>query len=106
DDMMAYLGEIQAMSTEVRSGLYGETYQGRPLPYLVFSRPAISQPWEAWNLNRPIVVLNANVHGGERTLRESLLILVREMATPGTEANAYLDDLVIVVAPQINPDGF
>jgi hypothetical protein len=106
DDMMAYLGEIQAMSTEVRSGIYGETYQGRPLPYLVFSRPAVSQPWEAWNLNRPIVVLNANVHGGERTLRESLLILLRELATPGTEANGYLDDLVIVVAPQINPDGF
>jgi hypothetical protein len=28
------------------------------------------------------------------------------MATPGTEGYGYLDHLVIVVAPQINPDGF
>lgn len=106
EEMMTYLEAVQAGSVEVRSGIYGETYQGRPLPYLVFSRPAVSQPWEAWSLGRPVIALNANVHGGERTLRESLLILIRELATPGTPANALLDDLVIVVAPQINPDGF
>jgi hypothetical protein len=106
DDMITYLQSVQAGGTEMRSGVYGETVQGRSLPYAVFSRPAVSRPWEAWSLGRPVVVLNANVHGGERTLRESLLVLVRELATPGTEANALLDDLVIVVAPQINPDGF
>jgi hypothetical protein len=106
DDMMSYLAAVQAGSTEVRSGVYGQTFQGRDLPYLVFSRPAVSQPWEAWSLGRPVVALNANVHGGERTLRESLLVLVRELATPGTDVNALLDELVVVVAPQINPDGF
>ncbi len=106
DSMMKYLQQLQGMSPEVRMGIYGKSYQGRELPYMVFSRPAVSEPWEAWSLGRPVVVLNANVHGGERTLRESLLILMREMATPGTEANAYLDKVVIVVAPQINPDGF
>lgn len=106
DEMMAYLQQVQAGSTEVSSGIYGHSYQGRALPYLVFSRPAVTQPWEAWSLGRPVVALNANVHGGERTLRESLLILIRELATPGSEANKYLDDLVIVIAPQINPDGF
>lgn len=106
EEMLAYLQQVQAGSAEVFSGVYGRSYQGRELPYLVFSRPAVSQPWEAWSLGKPVVALNANVHGGERTLRESLLVLVRELATPGTEANRYLDDLVIVVAPQINPDGF
>jgi hypothetical protein len=104
--MMEHLRILQGMSPEVRMGIYGETRQGRELPYMVFSRPAVSEPWEAWSLGRPVVVLNANVHGGERTLRESLLILMREMAMPGTEANSYLDHVVIVVAPQINPDGF
>jgi hypothetical protein len=46
------------------------------------------------------------VHGGERTLRESVLILTRELATRGSGANRLLDDLVIIVVPQINPDGF
>ncbi len=106
DEMMTYLQDVQGRSTEMKLGIYGETWSGRELPYAVFSRPSISQPWEAAALGRPVIVLNANVHGGERTLRESLLILVRELSTPGTEANALLDHLVIVVAPQINPDGF
>lgn len=104
--MMAYLSDLQARTPEMRLGIYGQSYQGRDLPYAVFSRPGVSEPWEAWALDRPIVVLNANVHGGERTLRESLLVLMRELATPGTEANGYLDHLVLVIAPQVNPDGF
>jgi dipeptidyl-peptidase 4 len=104
--MIDYLTALQARTPEMRLGSYGRSHQGRDLPYAVFSRPAVNEPWEAWSLGRPIVVLNANVHGGERTLRESLLILMRELATPGTEANSYLDHVVLVLAPQINPDGF
>jgi dipeptidyl-peptidase 4 len=104
--MMEYLAEIQAGSTDMRLGVYGTTHEGRELPYAIFSRPAVTQPWEAWALGKPILVLAAGVHGPERTLRESVLLLVRELATPGTAMNAVLDDLVLLVVPQINPDGF
>ncbi len=106
DNMMSYLTRIQAMSTEMRMGFYGETHQGRLLPYAVFSRPAVTQPWEAWALGKPILVLAAGVHGPERTLRESVLIMMRDLATPGTEMNDILDEVTLVVVPQINPDGF
>lgn len=106
DNMWTYLQAVQARSTEVRLGTYGETHQGRKLPYLIYSRPTVTQPWEAFALRKPVVVLAANVHGGERTLRESVLVLVRELADPASEANRLLDDLVIIVVPQINPDGF
>ncbi len=105
-EMMEYLEDVRAASTDVRMGIYGTTFEGRELPYLVFSRPGVTRGWEAAALGRPVVELHANVHGGERTLRESLLILVRKLATAGTPENALLDDLVIVVSPQINPDGF
>jgi dipeptidyl-peptidase 4 len=106
DNMMTYLQAVQASSTEMRLGTYGETREGRELPYAIFSRPAVTQPWEAWALGKPILVLAAGVHGPERTLRESVLVLLRDFATPGTAMNAALDDLTIVVVPQINPDGF
>jgi len=105
-EMWEYLTALRAVTTEMRLGSYGETREGRELPYAIFSRPLVSTPAEAWALGRPIVVLAANVHGGERTFREGLLILMRDLVTPGTEANALLDELVIIVAPQINPDGF
>jgi len=105
-EMWDYLHELRSATTEMRLGSYGQTREGRELPYAIFSRPLVTEPWEAWELGRPILVLAANVHGGERTFREGLLILMRDLATPGTEANALLDDLTIIVAPQINPDGF
>ncbi|HSJ25712.1 MAG TPA: M14 family zinc carboxypeptidase [Longimicrobiales bacterium] len=106
DEMWDYLLALRSRSTDMRLGSYGETREGRELPYAIFSRPLISTPHEAVLLGKPVVVLAANVHGGERTFRESLLILMREIATPGTSANRLLDDMVIIAAPQINPDGF
>ena len=105
-DMLRYLQEVQATTTEMKLGSYGKSWEGRDLPYAIFSRPTITKPWEALVSGKPIVLCHANVHGGERTLRESVLILIRQLATKGTAANKLLDDLVIVVAPQINPDGF
>ena len=105
-EMMDYLQALKTSSLDMRLGIYGETREGRELPYVIFSRPLISQPWEARLLGRPVVLLAANVHGGERTFREGLLVLMRELATPGTEANALLDHVVVLVVPQLNPDGF
>jgi hypothetical protein len=106
DSMVAYVRQLQAASTQMKLMSYGRTYEGRELLCAVFSRPAVTQPWEALVSGKPIVVLSAHVHGGERTYRESLLILLRELATPGTVANAWLDNLVVLVVPSINPDGF
>lgn len=105
-EMWDYLEELSAASTGMYLGSYGETRQGRELALAIFSRPLVSEPWEARALGRPIILLAASVHGDERTFREGLLVLMRDLATPGTEANALLDEVTIVVAPQINPDGF
>jgi hypothetical protein len=106
DEMMAFLLALRASSPDIRLGAYGESREGRELPYAILSRPLVSQPREAELLGRPVVLLAANVHGAERTLRESLLLLLRELATPGTPENRLLDEMVIIVAPQLNPDGF
>jgi dipeptidyl-peptidase 4 len=105
-EMWDYLRALRGATTEMRLSSYGETRQGRALPYAIFSRPLVAEPWEAWELGRPIVVLGANVHGDERRFREGLLILMRDLATAGTEANALLDRVTVLVTPQLNPDGF
>lgn len=104
--MWEYLEDLRGASFDMRLGSYGRTREGRELPYAVFSRPLVSEPWEAWALGRPIVLLAANIHGGERTFREGLLILARDLATRGTAANDLLDRITVIVAPQINPDGY
>jgi dipeptidyl-peptidase 4 len=105
-EMWDYLRALRGSTSEMRLASYGQTREGRALPYAIFSRPLVSEPWEAWELGRPIVVLGANVHGDERRFREGLLILMRDLATSGTEANALLDEVTVIVTPQLNPDGF
>ncbi|MBM3791972.1 MAG: hypothetical protein FJW35_16700, partial [Acidobacteria bacterium] len=106
EQMMQFLTDVRGTSQEMQLKLYGSTLQQRPIPYAVFSRPPITQPWEAQVSGRPIVVFAANVHGGEKTLRESLLIILRDLATPGTDTHRLLDHVVFVIVPSINPDGF
>ncbi|KPK74595.1 MAG: hypothetical protein AMJ79_13655, partial [Phycisphaerae bacterium SM23_30] len=106
EEMMEYLQEVQAGSTEMLLGSYGKTLEGRDQPYMIFSRPLITKPAEALASGKPIVLIASNIHGNERTIRESVLILIRQLAAPGSDMNKLLDDLVILVVPSINPDGF
>ncbi|KPK74811.1 MAG: hypothetical protein AMJ79_13100 [Phycisphaerae bacterium SM23_30] len=105
EEMIKYLQQIQASSTEMLLSTYGKTIEGRDIPYAIFSRPLVTRPIEAFASGKPVIVLSANVHGGEKTIRESNLILMRELATGGVRQNEWLDELVIIAAPSLNPDG-
>lgn len=104
-EMMDYLENVVAGSQDMLLSTYGKSVQGRELVYAVFSRPMANNPFEAMTSGKPIVVLDAGVHGNERVLRESNLILIRELAKKGTKMNALLDHLVVIMAPCLNPDG-
>ena len=106
EDMMQYLQDVQATSTDMLLSSFGTTIEGREQPYAIFSRPMVTGPAEAWASGKPILELAANVHGGEKTVRDALLILIGELADPAHEMNQLLDNLVVLVAPSINPDGF
>ncbi len=105
EEMMDYLAKINAASQEMVLSIYGKSVKGRELVYAVFSRPMVTNPFEAMTSGKPIIILDAGVHGNERVLRESNLILFRELAKQGSEMNALLDDLVVIMVPCLNPDG-
>ncbi|MCP4613072.1 MAG: cyanophycinase [Planctomycetes bacterium] len=105
EEMMAYLEKVNAGSQDMLLSTYGNSVKGRELVYAVFSRPMVTNPFEAMTSSKPIVILDAGVHGNERVLRESNLILIRELAEQGSEMNALLDDLVVIMVPCLNPDG-
>jgi len=105
DEMMAYLEEVERLASDLEMETYGTTIEGRDLPFALFSRPVVADPEEAQRSGRPIVLLGANVHGFNYVLRESLLVLMRELGTPGTELNALLDEVIVLIVPSKNPDG-
>jgi dipeptidyl-peptidase 4 len=105
DEMMAYLAELRRHAVDMTLGSYGATVEGRDLPWMLFSRPRVTTPAQAHASGKPVVLLGANVHGFNHVVREALLVLSRELGTPGTELNDLLDRVIVLVVPSKNPDG-
>ena len=72
-------------------------------PLVILSNPRVTTPEEAKETGKPIVYLQGNIHPPEAEGKEALLILMRDIATG--EKSYYLDHMIILVAPDFNPDG-
>jgi len=102
EDVTAFLTALSARSPLVRVQTFGTTQEGRPMPLVTLSNPAVSRPAER-PAGRPVVFLLANIHGGEVEGKESVQLLMRRL-TSG-DLRPLLDRMVIVIAPIYNIDG-
>src|SRR5690606_18126082 len=57
DEMMKYLVQVRSLAPDMRLRVYGTTWEGRDLPYALFSRPAVATPPEAHATGKPVIVL-------------------------------------------------
>ena len=100
---------------------YGTTYEGRELMYLVISSEENQQNMgeirqnnlrriglesgeanEANEAALPIVWLSYNIHGNETSSSEAALYTMHALVT---EYQYWLNDVVVVIDPMVNPDG-
>ena len=101
-DVIAFVDSLQHAKVPLVRLELGRTNQGRILPLLVLSRPAVHTPEQARALHRPIVYVQANIHAGEVEGKEALLALVRDLAST---QNNVLDSIVLIAIPIYNADG-
>ncbi|HEY0994394.1 MAG TPA: M14 family metallopeptidase [Gemmatimonadaceae bacterium] len=102
-DVLAFIDTLQAMDLPFTRGVMGRSSAGRDIPYMVLSRPRVNTPADARRLNRPIVYVQGNIHGGEVEGKEALQSLARDLLTD-RELNV-LDSLVLIFVPIYNVDG-
>ena len=102
EDVTAFLTALTAKSPLVRVQTFGTTEEGRAMPLVTLSNPAVSKPAER-PAGRPVVFLLANIHGGEVEGKEAVQVLMRRL-TSG-DLRPLLDRMVIVIAPIYNIDG-
>lgn len=103
-DVVAFIDSLKTLeSTQIAVGDIGKTSEGREIPYVVASRPLVHTAAEAQRLNRPIVYVQADIHGGEVAGKEAMLAMLRELTDDKTPN--VLDSLVLVVVPIYNADG-
>ncbi len=97
------IGRIAERSPVMHVGELARSTKGKALPFLVLADPRVHTAEEARASGKPIVFAFGNIHAGEVCGKEALLMLVRELAT--TPDHPLLDEVVLLVAPNYNPDG-
>jgi hypothetical protein len=103
DDVMRLAKALVASSPLAAWESFGTTEEGRALPLLILSEPAVATPDAARKLGRPIVFIQANIHAGEVEGKEASLILARRLLSG--DLRPLLKQLVILIAPIYNADG-
>ncbi len=98
----AFLDSLQLAGAPIAVSDLGTTALGKPIYLVIVSDPAVTSPGEAAAAGKIVVYLQGNIHGGEVEGKEAVLALLRELAGPRRD---LLQKLVILVAPNYNPDG-
>ncbi len=103
NDVMAFLFEAQKQSNRIRVIRLTTSYEGRMIPLAVISNEGIKSPRELRLIDKPAVLIMANIHAGEVEGKEAALMLLRDIVFQKTEK--ILDHQVILVIPIFNADG-
>jgi hypothetical protein len=102
DDVAAFLKAVDAASPAIHLTTYGYTYEGRPMLLAVAGAPGASAE-EVLATGKTRVFMQGNIHAGEVEGKEAALMLLRSIARG--ERAAWLDEVVLLVAPLYNADG-
>ena len=102
-DVIEFIAELQQVNPSVKMESFGITNEGRALPLVILSKPAISTPLEAATSAKPVVFIMANIHAGEVEGKEATQHLMRDIVTG--PLGALLDHMILLVAPIYNADG-
>jgi hypothetical protein len=122
--IVGYMRALSASTPRVRMVTFGETYEGRPLTYVVVSSeanlarldeiretnlrltdPRVTPSAEAKPLaaDAPVIVwLAYGVHGDESSSPEAAMLTAHALATAD---EALLQQVVVIIDPSQNPDG-
>jgi hypothetical protein len=108
-EVVDLLGRIHGASRVTHLAELGRSFEDRPIPLIVLADPPVRTAAEARASGKPVVLAFGNIHAGEVCGKEALVMLAREIGCDGdagdAEARALLDRLVLVFAPNYNPDG-
>src|SRR5436190_16485850 len=98
----AFLDSLALAGAPISMSEMGTSALGRPILFVIAADPAVTSAAEAAASGKLVVYLQANIHAGEVEGKEAVLALLRELAGPRRD---LLQRLVVLVAPDYNPDG-
>lgn len=102
-EVVSVLDALQRNSQLIHRETLLITEDGKDVPILVLANPAISSPEQAKASGKPIIYIQANIHGGEVEGKEASLIVMRDILFG--DKKHLLDTQILVFVPVYNADG-
>ncbi len=103
EEVINLIFALQAKTSCIKISSIGTSTEGRMIPIVIISREGIGRPQDLRASNKPVVLINANIHAGEIEGKEASLMLIREFAQG--KLDNLLENQVVLVIPIFNPDG-
>jgi hypothetical protein len=103
EEVMTFIEKVVAASPYLQSTTFGYTYEGRPLPVVVFGDVQDASREAVLATGKTRIWVQGNIHAGEVCGKEAMLMLLRSLAQ-GEHAD-WRDSLVVMIAPIYNADG-
>jgi hypothetical protein len=103
EDVLRFLEDLQTKGAPISVQFIGVSTQGRKIPLVIAAHPPVAAPVDAGRISKPVVYVQANIHGGEVEGKEAVLMLLRELARK--PKGGLLDKIVLLTTPIYNIDG-
>ena len=102
-DVIGFVEAVADASPLIHATTFGYSFEGRALPLAVVGNVADASASAVLATGKTRVFIQANIHAGEVCGKEAMLMMLRDLATG--EHAAWLDSLVLLIAPIYNADG-
>jgi len=102
-DVISVIDALEGSTSLMHRETLLTTADGKDVPLLVLANPAIHSPEQARASGKPLVYIQANIHGGEVEGKEASLIVMRDILFG--DKQHLLDTQIIVFVPIYNADG-
>lgn len=102
-DVMDFIMAVQKLSPKIKVQKLTTSTEGRLIPLVVVSEEGINSPYELKALEKPVVLIMANIHAGEVEGKEATLMLLREFAE--NKLTQFLKNQIVLILPIFNADG-
>lgn len=102
-DVMSFINSLKKLSDKIRVDIIAESVNGMSVPLIVLGDPLPDDTGLAPGDNRIVIYIQANIHAGEVEGKEASLMFARDLLMG--KDKSLLKDLVILICPNLNPDG-
>ncbi|MDA7951225.1 MAG: M14 family metallopeptidase [Pirellulaceae bacterium] len=102
-EVVDFVDRVAKNADHVNRITFGKSLDGKPMIAAIVANPSVTTPEDLKDDDRLVLLLMGNIHSGECCGKEALLMLLRELGSD--EKHPWLDDAVILIAPNYNTDG-